>query len=402
MELNERLEFFSNLINCCHNLYIWEYDNVFNLESCNCKDNDKDRVNTIFLMSSKLEKFDEYFINNNKPVIFTNVFDMMWSIVPLWTNSKLNKLYVLGPFFIGDVPINNIEKILIENNIPPKERKDLIDFLYCLPIISMSRVAEYTSMFYYAITNEKINLSELIYHSANNKKEKLNIMTDQDKHGTYEAEQEMLRLVSLGDFDNLKKHMEKLSVTGKIGKLSNGDPLRQVKNEIIVLITLLSRAAIKGGLPIETSLSLSDYYFQAVEAATSITDLTGESLPMVQDYTNRVRQIRMANHSKAIRDCFSYIELHMEEEISLSTLADLTGYTEHYLSKKFKKEVGMPPSEYLLSERLKRAAFLLSSSKEDMQTISTRLQFCSQSHFSDSFKKQYNCTPSAYREKVNG
>lgn len=81
----------------------------------------------------------------------------------------------------------------------------------------------------------------------------------------------------------------------------------------------------------------------------------------------------------------------------MKKLASQIGYSEHYLNKKFKKETGSSPTEFIRTERLRRAAILLRTTNDDIQDISDRLQFGTPSYFSDSFKKIYGVSPSEYR-----
>lgn len=194
----------------------------------------------------------------------------------------------------------------------------------------------YAIMLHYCVTGQTIRVSDLRYDDQNSAD--LPAVSDDQlsAHGTYEAEQEMLRIVREGDIANFRSHMDRMSITGRMGKLSDDDPLRQMKNAVITCLVLFSRAAMEGGL-------------------------------------------------------------HLEESLDLPALARQVGYSEYYLSRKFKKEIGFPPSEYIRRKRLERAAHLLRTTGEDIQKISTRLQFSSQSHFSDCFRKQYGQTPTAYR-----
>ena len=103
--------------------------------------------------------------------------------------------------------------------------------------------------------------------------------------------------------------------------------------------------------------------------------------------------------SREIESACSYIERHIEEELSLASLAAYAGYAEYYFSKKFKREVGMTLAEYLRKKRLEKAAMLLQATDLDVQKIAMRLQFCSQSYFTDSFRKQFGVSPSQYRKE---
>ena len=75
-------------------------------------------------------------------------------------------------------------------------------------------------------------VSDLRYHESKQQiAESFPPQETVDAHGTYKGEQEMLRMVREGDL-NYRAHMDRMSVTGRLGKLSNGDPMRQFKNAI--------------------------------------------------------------------------------------------------------------------------------------------------------------------------
>jgi YesN/AraC family two-component response regulator len=210
----------------------------------------------------------------------------------------------------------------------------------------------------------------------------------------------MIRLVREGDLD-YKKHMKVIASTGRVGNIADGTALRQLKNMLIVNITLFSRAAMDGGLPPETGYTLSDRYLQAVEKSNSMKSLAEINTAMQDDFIQRVHQYRQNKDlSKPIRICVEQLQSRMEEPITLEDLAKDFGYSTYYLSKKFKAETGQAFKDYLRSIRLQRAKFLLRSSELSILEISEKLQFCSASYFSDSFRKAYGISPSAYREQI--
>ena len=142
-----------------------------------------------------------------------------------------------------------------------------------------------------------------------------------DTHGTYLAEQEMLRMVREGDLE-LVHHIDRLAVTGTIGQLAQaGDSLRQMKNTVLVCATLFSRTAIEGGLSPETAYTLCDRYFQNVEQAKSLSELATIAYTMQRDFVERVHAVRTQKLSKEIEAACSYIERHLEDDLSIASLA---------------------------------------------------------------------------------
>ena len=139
--------------------------------------------------------------------------------------------------------------------------------------------------------------------------------------------------------------------------------------------------------------------FKNVEAAKSLSELTGVATTMHRDFVERVHAVRTQKLSREIEAACSYIERHLEEELSIASLASYAGYMEYYFSRKFKRELGLTPAEYIRKKRLEKAALLLRSSDLDAQQIATRLQFCSQSYFTDCFRKEYGISPTKYRKE---
>ena len=394
MEQDNRILFFQNMVSCCHNLYLWCYDCAFHLISTNCPE--PEAIQNLFLISSQQSDFYSEIAKSDTPLLLASQKDMIWLAIPLLEDGELIRTYILGPLFTDDISAKDIGAQLAQHGMTPALQKKVMEFLHSLPIVAWNRMLEYGIMLFYCINERKIGVSDLRFCKTNHAGPHKSNFEQPNVHGTYQVEQEMLRMVREGDL-NLHAHINKMSVTGNMGKLSNGDTLRQMKNAVLVCTTLISRAAIEGGLSPELSFTLTDRYFQSVEACTTISDLSQITYTMQEDFVQRVHRCRYAKLSQPIQTCCDYIALHLEEEISISLLARQTGYSEYYLSKKFKKEMGCTPAEYIRKTRLERAAFLLRATQEDIQDISGRLLFGTHSYFSDSFKKQYGVSPSEYR-----
>lgn len=398
MLLKDRLQLFSNIVRCCHNLYLWHYDSDFQLLFSNCPA--ESQISAFVNLSSFQEAILKHQKDQYTPLILTNQINLMCIAVFHKEENEAQSIYVLGPFFMDDYSIQSIEKRLRQLNLSLTLRNPAISFMQTLPIISLSRVMEYAIMLHFVLTEQVITPSDLNYYEdVRSTSDRTEPEAPIDNHGTYEAEQEMLRMVREGDIEHFKQHMEKMAFIGSAGKLSNGEIGRQTKNMVLVCITLFSRAAIEGGLLPETALTLTDYYFQSVEACNSIAELTKISHSMQEDFVLRVYKTRQnLKLSKPIRNCCDYVELHLEEPITLKEIAESLGYTEYYLSKKFKAETGISLKNFIRDKRIERAKFLLKNTSLTMQEISVRLQFSSQSYFTETFRKVTGVIPTEYRE----
>ena len=206
----------------------------------------------------------------------------------------------------------------------------------------------------------------------------------------------MVRLVREGNLDYVR-HLDRMTLTGTIGQLSNGDPDRQMKNTVLVCIVLFSRAAIEGGLSPEIALTLTDHYFQSVEACRSLPDLVELTRTMQDDFVRRVHRIRSSRLSQPIRECCEYLSLHLDESLTMRDMARRLGYSESHFSRKFKQETGKLFKDYLLARRLERALDLLRSSRLSIREISEQLHFCSPSYFAEQFRAVYGMSPGRWR-----
>lgn len=219
-------------------------------------------------------------------------------------------------------------------------------------------------------------------------------------HGTWAAEQELMKMVEEGNLDYIQG-LQNLSSTGQTGTLSENS-LQNVKYLVIVHVALVCRAAIRGGLSTEMAFSLSDIYIQKTDQCDSFEEIAKVHRAMLSDYVHRVHQCRLQDAcSSAIQECCDYIRLHYTEKLNITDIAARVGYTGNYLSKKFKQEMGVNIVEYITSVKIDAAKELLRSQKS-IAEISDMLGFHSQSYFGAQFKKVTGITPKEFQQKGFG
>ena len=161
---------------------------------------------------------------------------------------------------------------------------------------------------------------------------------------------------------------------------------------------LCIREAIQAGISTDTAYAIGEGYIDSMTQCKSLSDLTSLNLSMFEDFIFRVRKNRTnPNVSAQIRSCRDYIELHAEQELRLSTLSRQVGYSEYYLSRKFKQEMGVSIGTYIKYVRVERSKMMLVSSNQPIAQIADSLHFASSSHFSQTFREITGKTPQQYR-----
>lgn len=101
--------------------------------------------------------------------------------------------------------------------------------------------------------------------------------------------------------------------------------------------------------------------------------------------------------SPAVKKSVEYIHEHFTENITLETLSVLTNYSSLHIRRKFVSEIGMSPSEFLLSVRLTKAKKLLAETSNNIIDVAAMCGFLSEAYFYTTFKSSFGITPGKYR-----
>lgn len=404
--VNKKLELFSELISCNYAINLTSYDSQLNT-FCGTG-TDHHVYDRILEYGGIKEKIINYYLGSEtfSPLIISDSFDLVWIACFEGNNSVISNVHILGPVYISEHSIKSLQDKLDTFDIPLNLRSLMLRKLKDIPVIISSLFFQYAIMLHYCIREEKITTRDLQYLSNveifSNKAEIERLEeydTDKNHTGIWQAEQTFLSMIENGDL-NYKDVYNRIATLSRGVKIKSSTPINQAKYSIITFITLCSRAAIRGGLFSGTAYTMSDYYTQSVEDATSISDLGIISRQMFEDYVQRVHKIKNMNHvSTPIKNAQSYIQTNIQEKINLKEMARHLGYTEYYLSQKFKSEVGISFNDYVQLEKIEKAKMMLKTTSLTIEEISASLAFSSRSHFSTVFKKRVKVTPSLYRKE---
>lgn len=105
----------------------------------------------------------------------------------------------------------------------------------------------------------------------------------------------------------------------------------------------------------------------------------------------------LRTQSSAVDEAIRYINDHLKDNLSLSTLASHVALSPFYFTRLFKKETGFTPHEYILTARITNAKFLLKNTPISIKEICYQLGFSAESRFCTTFKSFVHMTPSEYR-----
>ena len=103
----------------------------------------------------------------------------------------------------------------------------------------------------------------------------------------------------------------------------------------------------------------------------------------------------------AINAAKEYMDAHIDEPITLSSVAEAVNLSPNYLHTLFKNTTGKTPRDFLTSRRLTLCAELLRTTSLPLSEIAERSGFCNQQYMSLLFKKSLGITPISYRKKMS-
>ncbi len=340
--------------------------------------------------------------DQNNPFVEISSPAFFFSVIKLNSGEYL----IIGPASPHKHAPAEIHQLTILRGVPEEKRAAYTERLERIPVFSFRQFLTTICLVHYMFNGRLVSPEDILLSRSpipakvddQLAQAIFNARENQVIHTPASFEHYILQAVSDGNLPKLKQAL--LSpVSGSIGKMSD-DPIRQEKYTFICFVTLVTRAAIAGGLNQELTFSLSDIYCQRVDRLQNISDIARLSWEMCMDFTQKVEAVKWKNKpSPGVMQCCEYISLHLHENIDLTQLTNLARTSSKTLSKRFRSETGLTINDYIHRERIKEAQSLLKYTDYSISEIGYYLQYNSQSYFSSIFKKFSGLTPQQYREE---
>ena len=402
--ISGRIACFRELLISVHNIYLTEFDKNFEIISGNYPNPE---MLPLFLMSDEDirvnpgcmdEMVGEEILNKRSgPLVFMNELGMTWMSDMVIINGRIERNYLLGPIFLDDYSLEKIQKEVsrLKPSVATKHR--FMELISDFPVISLHRFFEYGIMLHCCITGERISHKDFIHPQLESQADEDEML--KERHGIFMVENEILKLVEEGNME-YEKEMERYITQGNIGKMAQGDAVRDGKNLVIIFTALCARAAIKGGISSEIAYHLRAHYIRTVERSETLGKVNEICQAMLGDFVRRVHKTKILSGelSPQIKAACDYICLHLNEKVEIHKLAGMQGYTDYYFSTKFKKETGENVHDYVNTKRIERAKDYLTDTNMGIQDICDELGYNSLSYFGKVFRQAVGMSPGEYRQ----
>ncbi|WP_442600589.1 AraC family transcriptional regulator [Paenibacillus sp. KN14-4R] len=319
---------------------------------------------------------------------------------------------VIGPTSILTKDKNKLDNLLFLLDVKEKYHEEYIGKLKCAPSISAERMGWLISFIASTINNSPLFVEDVFVETKtenhqedimNNSMKNTLIFSDEEESDTfvidnYQNEKMLLFYIKNGQPEALKELFSAFPKL-KAGTMAN-DTLRQLKNMGICSAAMASRAAIEGGLNVQTAFHLSDLYIQKLEMVHNPASIYPLIMQILLDFAERTKQVKYNydSSSKLFLQCANYVSTNLFNNIKIEEIAAEFGISRSRLSNLFHKQTGITLTQYILQEKVLEAQRLLQFTDKSIAEIAFHLAFSSQSHFQTVFKKYTGITPNRFRD----
>lgn len=212
---------------------------------------------------------------------------------------------------------------------------------------------------------------------------------------TYESEQRLMEAVSKGKLHKVDIIVSSVRHHGTEERLP--DSLRNRKNYLIILNTLLRKAAQYGQVHPMHIHRLSAEFAGQIEKLYSAEQGINLQKDMIRKYCLLVKEHSLKQYSPLIGRVITLVSYDLAAPLTLKHIAAALNVNASYLSCAFKKECGETLTAYVHRKRMEQAAFILSHADRQVQSVAEECGIMDVNYFIKVFKKHYGMTPSQYK-----
>ncbi|MDD3278072.1 MAG: AraC family transcriptional regulator [Lachnospiraceae bacterium] len=139
----------------------------------------------------------------------------------------------------------------------------------------------------------------------------------------------------------------------------------------------------------------SNYHTHTLDySATVILSTLCDQLRLFHDAdTIKIKK----NQKQIYHDIIDYVKTNVHVSLKVTDVANHFGYNEKYLSHLFGSIAGIPLKQFILTNKMETANFMLTDSNASITDIAFSLGFIDSHNFAKAYKKVVGLTPSEYR-----
>ena len=307
----------------------------------------------------------------------------------------------VGPFFTAHLTDADWEATFNQYDFTEQQRKTVLDYLPRVPVVSTPQafsivrnvlLAAYDSLDIHvrvitmtaAIEPELSTVDVSSYEELRYSPEEV-----------YHHECALMELVIEGNYE---KALKKTDILFQALAPNESYDIKEYLALFHWANSLYRKTAQDNGIPPYLVQDLYHQMFLASENCQTYAAYVSLQLRMLTAYCDLCREYSTKEYSPIIRQVVNYIRLNLSQDLDIQTIARNAGFSQTYITHKFKDEVGMPPSKFILEQRIRLAKKMLATSNKPVSEIASDVGVADWSYFSRLFKRSTGKTPSEFRK----
>lgn len=172
-----------------------------------------------------------------------------------------------------------------------------------------------------------------------------------------------------------------------------------IKNSCAELMTLISRAAVDGGIESDVALDMVRKFKESIGLFKNAEELFNHFNTWILTLLDMIYILGNNSQNNILKSAKDYIYNNYNKKLTIDDIAEDIYISKYYLSHIFKDNLNMTINEYITRVRIEKAVELMQRRDLSMNDIMNKIGFSSQSHFTKTFKKIMGVTPGNYRKK---
>jgi AraC-like DNA-binding protein len=114
-----------------------------------------------------------------------------------------------------------------------------------------------------------------------------------------------------------------------------------------------------------------------------------------------IQTVHTPQHAQPLKIVTDYIQVHLHENMTIETLAQVAHISKISLYRYFKEAYALSPIAFINHERLTKALKLMDSTKKNIQVIGQEVGFESTSYFIKLFQQRFGVSPKQYSKQIS-
>lgn len=327
-------------------------------------------------------------------------------------DSEEDKCFFIGPYIKNEISENELLELEKKHMLFPHQISQLKDYylnlslfpdegiIYSIVNTLSESIWDNLKDFSLEYINYKIpqeDITDINLSNASITEEPLLAIEALEKR--YAEENDFIQSISQGNMYKISYLFSNSFQKGMEQRVT--DPIRNIKNYMIILNTILRKAVEQGAVHPFYIDRLSSSYARKIETIRSIADGASMQKEMIHKYCLLVKNYSLKEYSPVIQRIITYIGFDISSNLSLKEISKKFNMNASYLSNLFKKETGQTLTDYVSQKRIQHAVHLLNHTDMQIQMIAHSCGIQDVNYFVKVFKKYIKMTPSEYRKYIS-